>query len=112
MTFENRKSSLIADLNRANDAAEKMSLQNMRNNPLTQVSDNRDDDVVSIGHGIEGLEVRLESIPEHTETGRMGTQSVDSGTIIADNTTRIPPSFKNFLKAIQNAKESAVIETL
>ena len=34
MTFENRKSSLIADLTRANEAAEKMSLQNRKNNPL------------------------------------------------------------------------------
>jgi hypothetical protein len=34
MTFENRKSSLIADLTKANEVAEKMSLQNRRNNPL------------------------------------------------------------------------------
>lgn len=73
MTFENRKSSLIADLSRANEAAEKMSLQNRRNNPLAQVSDKGDDDVVSIGHGIEGLEGKLESIPEYTGAARVAT---------------------------------------
>ena len=64
MTFENRKSSLVADINHR-DNIDKMSMRHKKNNPLysSQITP-ENEDVVSLGQGIEGLDVRLEGIPE------------------------------------------------
>jgi len=64
MTFENRKSSLIADMHNR-ELAEKMSMRHKRSNPLNtpQIAGD-DEDLVSLGHGFEGLEMKLEGIPE------------------------------------------------
>jgi hypothetical protein len=69
MTFENRKSSLIADLHNR-EMAEKMSMRHKRSNPLNtpQIAGD-DEDLVSLGHGFEGaLEMKLEGIPEAPTT--------------------------------------------
>jgi hypothetical protein len=68
MTFETRKSSLVADLRKLEaDKKSKASMKYKKSNPLatSEADENmengdQEDDVVSLGHGIEGLEVKID----------------------------------------------------
>ena len=98
MTFENRKSSLVADIHQR-DNLEKKSMRHKKSNLLNTLQIAGDDeDIVSLGNEIEELEVKLEGIPE--------APTEDHNYKSHDETETKQLTLKKFIKLIYKAPDT------